>query len=159
MAISKDEFRAALGRFPSGVTVITTFDNREERPLGITVSAFCSVSLEPPLVLICIDKDAYIHDFLKTFGAFGVNILAEDQTKVSNLFASRNPEMFKEVSYKKGELDLPLLNDVLVNMECRIVQSYEGGDHTIFLGEVVSSDVNDNNPLLYFHGGYGKIVR
>lgn len=159
MAISKDEFRAALGRFASGVTVITTIDKKENRPIGITVSAFCSVSLEPPLILICIEKGAYIHDFLKTFGVFGVNILAEEQAKLSNLFASRNPDMFKEVSYRISELTLPLLNDVLVNMECRTVQSYEGGDHTIFIGEVISSQTNDINPLLYFHGGYGKIVR
>nr|AIA10545.1 flavin reductase like domain protein [uncultured bacterium] len=158
MSVSKDEFRAALGRFASGVTVVTTFDAKEELPLGITVSAFSSVSLEPPLVLICIEKDAYIHDYVKTFGAFGVNILAEGQETLSNLFASRAVDKFKDVSYTLSKMNLPLLDDAFVNMECRIVQAYEGGDHTIFVGDVLSSKTRDGNPLLYFHGGYGKLI-
>jgi flavin reductase (DIM6/NTAB) family NADH-FMN oxidoreductase RutF len=159
VGVGKDEFRAALGRFASGVTVVTTNDCEENRPLGITVSAFSSVSLEPPLVLICIDKGAYLHDYLKNFGAFGVNILAEEQDKLSNLFASRENDKFKNISYSVGQLGVPLLNDVLVNMECRTTHVYEGGDHTIFVGEVVTANVSDANPLLYFYGGYGKLIR
>ena len=159
MSVSKDEFKAALGRFPSGVTVVTTFDEKENRPLGITVSAFCSVSLVPPMVLISIAKSAYTHDYIKSFGAFGVNILAEHQDKLSNLFASREVDKFKDVSYRTGELKLPLLNDVVANMECRIVHAYEGGDHTIFVGEVIAAEITDEKPLLYFHGGYGKLTR
>lgn len=159
MGVGKDEFRAALGRFASGVTVVTTHDNKENRPLGITVSAFCSVSLEPPLVLISIDKGAYIHDYLKDFGAFGVNILTEEQEKLSNLFASRENDKFKDISYTVGQLGVPLLENVLVNMECKTVHAYEGGDHTIFIGEVITSSVSDEKPLLYFYGGYGKLMR
>lgn len=159
MSVSKDEFRAALGRFPSGVTVVTTFDEKENRPLGITVSAFCSVSLVPPLVLISIDKGAYVHDYIKAFGAFAVNILAEDQDKLSNLFASREVDKFKEVSYEMGELNLPLLNGVVVKMECRIAHAYEGGDHTIFVGEVMTVKTFENNPLVYHYGGYGKVTK
>lgn len=159
MPVSKDEFRAALGRFASGVTVVTTFDKKENRPIGITVSAFCSVSLVPPMVLISINKGAYAHDYIKEFGAFAVNILAEGQDALSNLFASREVDKFKDVSYEMSEGNLPLLNDVLVNMECRIAHAYEGGDHTIFMGEVMSVKVADESPLLYFHGGYGKLVR
>jgi flavin reductase (DIM6/NTAB) family NADH-FMN oxidoreductase RutF len=159
VSVSKNEFRAALGRFASGVTVVTTFDEKKERPLGITVSAFSSVSLEPPLVMICIEKDAYVHDYIKAFGAFAVNILTESQDEVSNLFASREADKFKDVSYSMSEMNLPLLDDVLVSMECRIVHAYEGGDHTIFVGEVITSKVAENNPLLYFQGGYEKLIR
>lgn len=159
MAVSKEEFRAALGRFASGITIITTFDEKLNRPLGITVSAFSSLSLNPPLVVICIDKDAYLHDYIKAFGAFAVNILAEGQDKLSNLFASREIDKFKNISYSMSEMKLPLLDDVLVNMECNIVSDYEGGDHTIFVGEIMSVKTTDANPLLYFHGGYGKLIR
>jgi len=159
VAVSKEEFRAALGRFASGVTVITTFDEKGNRPLGITVSAFSSVSLNPPLVLICIDKDAYLHDYIKTFGAFGVNVLSEGQDKLSNLFASREADKFKDISYTMSESNLPFIDGALVNMDCKIVYDYEGGDHTIFVGELMSVKTVDANPLLYFHGGYGKLVR
>lgn len=159
MPVNKDEFRAALGRFASGVTVVTTFDEKENRPLGITVSAFCSVSLAPPLVLISIEKGAYVHDYIKAFGAFAANILTENQEKLSNLFASRETDKFANVSYTMSDGNLPLLNEVLVNMECKIVHAYEGGDHTIFVGEVMSVKVSDENPLLYFHHGYGKYTK
>ena len=157
MAVSKEEFRAALGRFASGVTIITTFDEKENRPLGITVSAFSSLSMTPPLVLICIDKDAYLHDYIRAFGAFAVNILAEGQEKLLNLFASREVEKFKDISYAMSEMNLPLIDDALVNIECKIVSEHEGGDHTIFVGELMSVKTIDTNPLLYFHGGYGKL--
>lgn len=159
MPVSKDEFRAALGRFASGVTVVTTFDAKENRPLGITVSAFCSVSLAPPLVLISIEKGAYVHDYIKAFGAFAVNILAEGQDNLSNLFASRAVDKFADISYAMSDGNLPLLDDVLVNMECRIAHTYEGGDHTIFVGEVISVKISDENPLLYFHHGYGNYTK
>jgi len=159
VAVSKEEFRAALGRFASGVTIITTFDEKENRPLGITVSAFSSVSISPMLVLICVDKGAYVHDYIKSFGAFAVNILAEGQEKLSNLFASREVEKFKDVPYSISEMNLPLLDEMLVNMECKIVSEHEGGDHTIFVGELMSVKTSDANPLLYFHGGYGKLIR
>lgn len=159
VAVSKEEFRAALGRFASGVTIITTFDEKENRPLGITVSAFSSLSLNPPLVLICVAKDAYLHDYIKAFGAFGVNVLAEGQDKLSNIFAAREVEKFKDISYSMSEMSLPLIDDALVNMECKIVSEYEGGDHTIFVGELMSVKTRDANPLLYFYGGYGKLIR
>lgn len=156
LKISKDEFRAALGRFASGVTVVTTRD-RKNRLHGITVSAFCSVSLEPPLILVCIDKEAGSHYAFEQSRAFVVNVLREDQQFLSDRFASQLPDKFADVQYRAGIENLPVLEDVLVNLECRLVNAYDGGDHTIYIGEIVVSTVNEGKPLVYFHGGYGKI--
>ena len=158
LKISKDEFRAALGRFASGVTVVTTRD-RENRLHGITVSAFCSVSLEPPLILVCIDKEAGSHYAFEQSRAFVVNILREDQQFLSDRFASQLPDKFADVKYRAGIENLPVLEDVLVNLECRLVNAYDGGDHTIYTGEIVVSTVGEGKPLVYFHGEYGKIGR
>ena len=156
LKISKDEFRAALGRFASGVTVVTTRDS-ENRLHGITVSAFCSVSLEPPLILVCIDKEAGSHYAFKQSKSFVVNILREDQQYLSDRFASQMPDKFDGVKYRAGIENLPVLEDVLVNLECRLVNSYDGGDHTIYIGEIVVSTVDDGKPLIYFQGEYRKI--
>jgi flavin reductase (DIM6/NTAB) family NADH-FMN oxidoreductase RutF len=156
LKISKDEFRAALGRFASGVTVVTTRDD-ENRLHGITVSAFCSVSLEPPLILVCIDKEAGSHYAFEQSRAFIVNILREDQQYLSDRFASQLPDKFDGVKYRAGIENLPVLEDVLVNLECRLVNAYDGGDHTIYIGEIVVSTVNEGKPLIYFHGEYKKI--
>lgn len=156
LKISKDEFRAALARFASGVTVVTTRDD-ENRLHGITVSAFCSVSLEPPLILVCIDKEAGSHYAFEQSRAFVVNILREDQQFLSDRFASQLPDKFADVKYRAGIENLPVLEDVLVNLECRLVHAYDGGDHTVYIGEIVVSTVNEGKPLIYFHGEYRKI--
>jgi flavin reductase (DIM6/NTAB) family NADH-FMN oxidoreductase RutF len=156
LKISKDEFRAALGRFPSGVTVVTTRDN-ENRLHGITVSAFCSVSLEPPLILVCIEKTAGSHRAFEESEAFVVNILREDQQHVSDLFASNSHDKFDNLKTRPGIENLPVLEDALVSLECRVASAYDGGDHTIYVGEIAAATVNDGQPLVYFHGRYGKI--
>ena len=156
LKISKDEFRAALGRFASGVTVVTTRDN-ENRLHGITVSAFCSVSLEPPLILVCIDKEAGSHYAFEQSRAFVVNILREDQQYLSDRFASQLSDKFDGVKYRAGIEQLPVLEDVLVNLECRLVNAHDNGDHTIYIGEIVVSSVNEGKPLIYFQGDYGKL--
>jgi flavin reductase (DIM6/NTAB) family NADH-FMN oxidoreductase RutF len=154
--ISKDEFRAALSRFASGVTVVTTRD-RENRLHGITVSAFCSVSLDPPLILVCIDRQAGSHYAFEQSRAFVVHILREDQQYLSDRFASQLPDKFEGVKYRPGIEHLPVLEDVLVSLECRLVAAHDGGDHTIYTGEIVVSTVNDGKPLIYFQGDYRKI--
>jgi len=156
MAISKDEFRAALGRFASGVTIVTTRD-KTGRLHGITVSAFCSVSLEPPLILVCIDKNTGSHRALEETSAFVVNILREDQQYISDRFAALLPDKFDAVKYRLGIDELPVLDDVLANLECRLVYSHAGGDHTIYVGQIERATVNDGKPLTYFHGEYRKI--
>lgn len=156
MSISKEEFRRALSRFASGVTVVTTKDN-EGKLYGITVSAFCSVSLAPPLVLVCIEKNAGSHHAFEQSRAFVVNILRENQKDISNHFASHISDKFSGIAYVSGIEELPVLTDALANLECSLRYSHEGGDHTIYVGEVKRSTVNDGNPLLYFHGNYRNI--
>ncbi|HXH69240.1 MAG TPA: flavin reductase family protein [Pyrinomonadaceae bacterium] len=156
MPISRDEFRAALGRFASGVTVVTTKDP-DGRLHGITVSAFCSVSLEPPLILVCIEKNTGSHCALKQSNSFVVNLLREDQQYISDRFASYLPDKFSEVKYHPGIDDLPVLEDVLANLECRLVSSYASGDHTIYIGQIERATVNNGNPLVYWHGNYREL--
>jgi len=156
MSISREEFRTALGRFASGVTVVTTID-KEGRWHGITVSAFCSVSLEPPLILICIDKTTGSHPAFEIDGAFVVNVLGEDQANLSNHFASIIADKFDGIEYTKTADGIPILENALVNLECRLVYAHEGGDHTIFVGRIEKSKVADGNPLVYFYGNYRKL--
>lgn len=154
--ISKDEFRRSLGRFASGVTVVTARD-ASGKLHGITVSAFCSVSLDPPLILVCIDKNTGSHYALTETDSFVVNILREDQQYLSDRFASYLPDKFEAVSYSLGIGDLPILEDALANLECRLVNSHDGGDHTIFVGQIERATIGDGKPLVYFHGNYRKL--
>ncbi len=156
MAVSKDEFRAALSRFISGVTVVTTI-GKDNRPAGITVSAFSSVSLEPPLILACIDKRASLHDHLTEGSYFAVNILAEDQQHVSRRFASKEQDRFDGSRYRWGVSGAPLLDGAVGYIECRVVHAYPGGDHTIIVGEVESTSVAEHKPLAYYRGGYTNL--
>ena len=157
MPVSKDEFRSAMGRFASGVTVVTTKTD-DDKLGGITVSAFSSVSLEPPLVLVCIDKRASIHNLLEEGRYFAVNILAEDQEITSRRFASKEADRFDGVGYKGGVTGAPILDGALASMECRIVHLYPGGDHTIIVGEVESVTLAEGKPLAYFRGGYVQLA-
>jgi flavin reductase (DIM6/NTAB) family NADH-FMN oxidoreductase RutF len=154
--ISKDEFRHALGRFASGVTVVTTRD-AEGKLHGITVSAFCSVSLVPPLILICIDVNTGSHHALVQSDSFVVNLLREDQQYLSDRFASYLPDKFETVPYHAGINDLPVLDGALANLECRLVNVHPNGDHTIFVGQIERATVADGKPLVYFHGNYRKL--
>jgi flavin reductase (DIM6/NTAB) family NADH-FMN oxidoreductase RutF len=156
IGIGRDEFRAALGRFPSGVTVVTTKD-AEGRFHGITVSAFCSVSLEPPMILVCIEKTSGSHYALLESEFFVVNILAEGQETLSNRFASTSPDKFDGVDYRPGPGAIPVLEDAFVTLECRLIHAYEGGDHTVFVGLIEKSAAKDENPLVYWHGNYRKL--
>ena len=156
MSITKNEFRAALGRFASGVTVVTTKD-RSGRLHGITVSAFCSVSLEPPLILVCIDKQTGSHQAFEETDAFVINILHEDQQHYSDQFASALPDKFDGIKFTENSHGVPVLTDALANLECSLTNRHDNGDHTIFVGEVLKSRVSDGEPLVYFQGNYRKL--
>lgn len=157
MAIGQDEFRAALGRFASGVTVVTTKD-ASGRFHGITVSAFCSVSLEPPLILVCIEKVTGSSRAIDDSGAFIVNILDRSQQALSEHFAATIPEKFEDVTYRPGMDGIPVLDDALVSLECRVTTTYDGGDHSIYIAEVENAEIKDGSPLVYFHGNYREIT-
>ena len=154
--INRDEFRAALGRFASGVTVITTVDAAGHKH-GITVSAFSSVSLAPPLILICIDKNTGSHHAFEQNERFAVNILREDQQHFSDHFAAHRTDKFDGIEHTVNEHGIPVIKDVLVNLECRRVNAHDTGDHTIYIGEIERAAITDGNPLVYFHGNYRKL--
>jgi len=156
MPVSSEEFRTALSRFASGVTVVTTKDAAEKMH-GLTVSAFCSVSLDPPLVLVCIEKDAGSHFAFLESGLFAANILDVTQQDISERFASQVIDRFNGLDFSLSEHGLPMLAGCLANLECRIVHSYDGGDHTVYIGEVLNSEIQDGDPLLYFRSDYRSL--
>jgi flavin reductase (DIM6/NTAB) family NADH-FMN oxidoreductase RutF len=156
MPVEKAEFRRALGHFAAGVTVVTSKFNDGQLG-GITVTAFSSLSLDPPLVLVCIDKRARIHDRLEKGGNFAVNLLAEDQEIVSRRFAAGDPDPFRETGYSPGVTGAPLLDGVIATVECQIVELLGGGDHTIIVGQVEATQVHEGKPLVYFRGGYSLL--
>lgn len=156
MPATSDAFRAALSRFASGVTVVTGRD-AAGTPFGITVSAFCSVSLEPPQILICIQKKSHCNKAISESGVFIVNILSENQEAISNVFASHSADKFESVETFDGIEQAPGIVGALANIECRKVSEIDGGDHTIFIGEVESASVADEAPLAYWRGSYRKL--
>lgn len=158
MAVSEHEFRHALSRFPSGVTVVTT-RNAAGHAYGITVSAFCSVSLVPPMVLVCIEKITASHGAVVEANAFVVNILHESQRPLSERFAEPAADKFSDVPTEESEAGIPMLKDALANLECRLVHAYDGGDHTIFLGHVERVTVGNGVPLIYSQGDYAGIKK
>jgi flavin reductase (DIM6/NTAB) family NADH-FMN oxidoreductase RutF len=159
MTIDPDSFRSVLGRFASGITVVTACD-AAGRDVGMTVSAFCSTSLYPPLVLACIDRESSAYHALDKAERVGVSILASDQEALSRRFASvESAHRFDGIGYLRGESGVVLLLDALAHLECRIVAQHAAGDHTIFIGEVERATARDARPLLYYRGGYAQLER
>ena len=157
MPVTPDDFRAALSRFPSGVTVVTSRGTAGDIH-GITVSAFCSVSLKPPLILVCIDRLTGSHIAINESGFFVVNILAAGEDEISERFSLPALDKFTNVAVREGIGGIPMLDDALVGLECRLAQAYDGGDHTIFVGEVEHVTIKDGAPLVYFHGNYHDLL-
>ena len=158
MTIDADAFRSALGRFASGVTVITACDTHGADH-GMTASAFCSVSLDPPLVLVCVEKIATMHDAIVSCAHFAVNVLSQKQEQLARHFAEAEGNRFEGVGFARGAHSVPVLDDSLAVLECRRTASYAGGDHTIVVGEVESASWTDAKPLLYYRGGYAGLER
>jgi flavin reductase (DIM6/NTAB) family NADH-FMN oxidoreductase RutF len=157
MPLDKSEFRRVLGHFATGVTIITTLD-REQRPFGMTANAVTSLSLVPPLLLVCVDKAADCYACFDDSKAFTVNVLAEDQEALSRRFATKGIEKFEGVGYRPGRNGCAILEDAVAYMECRVTRAIDGGDHTIYLGEVETADATELPPLLFFRGGYRKLA-
>lgn len=159
MTIDPDSFRSVLGRFASGITVVTTRD-ADGCDVGMTVSAFCSVSLDPPLIQVCVDRAASLYSALAQSIRFGVNILGAEQEALSRRFATADStRRFEGIGYKRGESDVVLLDDALAHLECRLVTFHEAGDHTLFIGEVETASARNARPLLYYRGGYAQLER
>jgi len=157
MSITDDTFKELMKRFASGVTLIT-FEN-EGKYSGLTVSSFCSLSMNPPLILICIDKKIPSHKTLKNGASFGVNICTSEQGKLAWDFANSNidkNELILSQNHRITDNKVPLLNDCLASMECKIKEAYEGGDHTIFVGQIENGNFDEeSDPLIYYKSGLG----
>ena len=157
--VTGDLFRQALGNWGTGVTIVAT-SGSQGRPYGLTVSSFASVSLDPPLILVCLDNRISGLQAFKDSGKFSVSILAEGQADLSTLFAKKDSERPAEL-YDTGKTGVPLIRGSLVAIECKTHAIYPGGDHQILLGEVEAVEFGaakeGAGPLLYFRGKYGKL--
>ena len=160
MTIDPDSFRSVLGRFASGITIVTAID-ADGQDVGMTVSAFSSVSLHPPLVQICVDRAASMFDTLRQHAkGFGVSILGSEQEALSRRFAAEDSmHRFDGIGYARGDSGVVLLEDALAHLECRMYASYDAGDHMLFVGEVEHATAGDARPLLYYRGGYAQLER
>lgn len=148
-------FRDVVGRFASGVTVITT--TVDGKQFGTTASAMSSLSMDPPMILICLNKTSETGAAVLTSGTFAVNILAKGQEQLASQFAVKGDDKFAGVAITPGVLGDPLIDDTLAAMQCRTVETVTGGTHTVFLAEVVEADARDLEPLTYFRGKFGRL--
>ncbi len=153
--VDPEEFRTALSRFASGVTVVSV--GAEGKLHGMTASSFASVSLDPPRVLVCLDKSSHTRSLLERSGTFAVNILSADQEPISRAFAHAGPKPFEALPYKRGGNGAPLLDGALAWIECTTAEIVDGGDHDIVIGDVTACSSADGNPLIYFARGYRSL--
>lgn len=155
MSLDQRSFRKALGCFATGVTVVTTLQPETKAPCGVTVSAFSSLSLEPPLVLFCLGLKTSSIESYKNFGYFGINVLSENQRDLSIRFAGRSEEKWAGVNWEPGASGVPLLSGCIASLECKLVNTVVGGDHLILIGEVQHlTHQEGGSPLVYFRGAY-----
>lgn len=152
----QQQFKQAMGNYPTGVTVVTTF-TEDHTPVGLTVNSFASVSLDPTLILWSIDKKSSLLDVFVKAEKFAVNILAEDQADICTLFATKVEDRFGQCEWETSAHDLPILSSVQSQLECKMFQQVDAGDHIIFIGDVLSIHNEDKNPLLYHRRHFGAI--
>lgn len=157
--IDTSEFRRVIGHFPSGVSVVTT-RTPAGAPCGLTASAVCSLSLQPTLLLVCVEKGADTHDCIAQAGYFAVNVLAEGkgETLARRFATAEAGEKFTGVAFREERTGAPVLDEALAWMDCRVAGQVEGGDHTVFMGEVMAAGADEGTPLVYYRGGYGRFV-
>ncbi len=157
--VEPDDFKAALSRWASGITVVTA--QGPDGPVGLTASAFSSLSLHPPLVLVCIGRASYHHEHFTDAPAFAVHILDATQEEVSNTFAFKREDRFEGIDIAQGPLDVPLLPGCLARLACERHEVLDGGDHSILIGRVLQADVADvadGAPLAWWQGGYRRLA-
>jgi len=155
--ISVDDFRRVLGHFATGVTVITVRDS-DGRPTGLTASAFTSVSLDPPLILVCVDHKSQSYPALIVSKTFAVNILSLDQEAISRRFATTKVDnKFEGVPFTLSPFGLPLIDSALAQLECATVNIHPEGDHSIFVGRVERGHSGAGAPLVYYRGRYDRL--
>lgn len=150
-------FRAALARFASGVTVLT-LRGADGRDHGMTATAFSSLSLDPPLVLVCVGQAASIAPAVAAATHFAIHLLSADQETLARRFSEKDTDRFEGISLQRGIGELPLLDGALARLQCRVRERHPGGDHQIVVGEVLNADAADGDPLLYYHSRYAKLA-
>jgi flavin reductase (DIM6/NTAB) family NADH-FMN oxidoreductase RutF len=159
LTVDPSAFRHALGRFASGVCVITT-RTPAGQALGVTISSFCSVSLDPPLVLFCLGKNTNNFAAYARHTDFVVNVLAENQIELSENFASKSEDKFDGVAFEEGTGGCPILPGCTAALECRVVETHDAGDHVIVIGQVARLRTTEHDaPLLRYRGAYAKLAR
>jgi flavin reductase (DIM6/NTAB) family NADH-FMN oxidoreductase RutF len=151
--IASEEFRRACGRFATGVIVATVLDARG-RPHGLTVNSFTSVSLAPPMVLVCLGRNVSVMDAFRAAEVFAINVLAVGQRELADRFARKGLDRFANIPWQRGKTGAPLLEGVLATLECAVCQRMPGGDHEILLGEVLHTRVTNGSPLVFYASGY-----
>jgi flavin reductase (DIM6/NTAB) family NADH-FMN oxidoreductase RutF len=156
MAIDEGHFKLAMSHFACGVTVVTTV--HEGKSYGLTVASFASLSLRPPLVMICVDKSVKSHDAIAAAKKFGVSILESKQADISGRFASKAEDKFSGLEVRSGSLGVPLIAGSLCTLECRMTAQLPGGDHSIFVGEVVDAQPGAGTPLIYYRSSYRQLT-
>jgi flavin reductase (DIM6/NTAB) family NADH-FMN oxidoreductase RutF len=154
--IDPSQFRQLLGRFATGVTILTVA-TPEGRPLGMTANSLASVSLRPPLISVCVDREAEMHDVILAASEFVVNVLASPQEALARRFSDKHEDRFDGIGYHLSPEGLILLDGVLAHVVCDRIDTYPAGDHTIVLGRVVGGATSDGRPLLYYRGGYAAL--
>lgn len=150
------QLRRTLGCFATGVAIITTNTARGD-PLGVTVNSFNSVSLDPPLILWSLARNAWSMPMFGQADGFCVNILSADQTDLCKLFSSKEEDRFSQIAWSRDQLGYPVLTGALARLSCRKWATYDGGDHEIFLGQVMEAEYYDRTPLAYCKGALGPL--
>lgn len=155
--IDPAEYRRVVGHFATGVVVVTGV-RYDGAPVGLTVSAFTSVSLDPTLVLVCLDEGSETRRWIGAGGRFAVNVLRAGREAEARRFATAGADRFAGVGWRAEATGAPVLDDALAWLDCRVREVLPGGDHTVFLGEVVACDAHEGAPLLYYRGGFGRLA-
>ena len=156
--VNKDEFRGGMARWATGVTIVTTLD-QDGSLHGMTANSFTSISLAPPLALVCVDFRTHTHNFIKSLGAFGVNILRHEQEEVGSYFA-RKPQDRIGTPFKHhmSEMGLPIIEGSMAFFGCRVVDSHIHGDHTVYIGSVDEMSLGEKgSPLLYYESRFTQL--
>lgn len=158
--ITADQFRKACGLWATGVSIVTSVDH-ERRPFGLTMNAVTSLSLDPPMFLVCVDRASDTLKAIQETGIFCVNVLAQGQEELSNRFAKKGDNKFSGVKFRNGSTGAPILTGALLAIECTVEAAFPGGDHEIFCGKVERIETEQSvstEPLLYYDGRYGGVV-
>ncbi|NMR32420.1 flavin reductase family protein [Crystallibacter degradans] len=152
--VDQDIFRDVIGNFTSGVAVITT--NHADSRFAVTASAVSSLSMDPPMLLVCLNRRLATADAVSDSGVFAVNILAEDQGELAAQFATRHPDKFRGVQTAEGKLGVPVLATALAYLECRVTERVDVATHSVFMAEVQNAASQPGKPLAYFRSRFGR---